>query len=150
MKKLRSILLLMTYFAGTLTASSVVISVSPALADQQAAIQACNNAHFLTMPAWYRGLATVDASGNCIINTPDLTNGKFIWTLVMNIIEIGLNLVVYLTVGFIIYGGYKYILAAGAPDAMAKAKKTITNAVIGLVLSIVSVAIVQVIAGALG
>ena len=48
-----------------------------------------------------------------------------------------------LAVAFIIYGGYKYMISAGSPDGMTGAKKTIMNAVIGLVLSIAAVAIVR-------
>ncbi len=35
---------------------------------------------------------------------------------------------------FLILGGYTYIISAGKPDALESAKKTIRNALIGLVL----------------
>jgi hypothetical protein len=60
-----------------------------------------------------------------------------------------LQLVGYIAVGFIIFGGYKYMISAGSPDGMVKARKTITNAIIGLVISIFSVAIVKIISGAI-
>ena len=62
-------------------------------------------------------------------------------------IEFLLQLVAYLAAGFIIFGGYKYLVSAGSADGMSKAKTTITNAVIGLVLSLMAVAIVNVISG---
>lgn len=112
-----------------------------------AAAAGCDN-YFLTIPPWYRGLT----DGNCNIvspgnSTPELQ--KFIWTIVLNIIEIMLHLVGYVTIFFIIFGGFKYMTAAGSSDGMAKAKTTIMNAVIGLVLSIVSIAIVNLVAGAI-
>jgi heme A synthase len=107
----------------------------------------CDQVKFLTIPAWYRGIAT-DEGDNCNINSPDPNNpGKFIWTIVLNITEIMLHLVGYITIAFIIYGGFKYMLSAGSSDGITKAKSTIMNALIGLVLSIVSIAIINVVSG---
>lgn len=102
----------------------------------------------MTMPAWYEGL--LDKS--CNVEKPTGTAeglNAFIWTIVLNIIEIALQLVGYLCAAYIIYGGFKYLSSTGSSDGMAKAKTTILNAVIGLILSMVSVGIVNVIAGAL-
>lgn len=115
------------------------------LATPQPAMAACNTT-LLTFPAWYRGV--VDDS--CNIKSPTDSGGlpTFIWTIGLNIIEIMLQLVGYIAVGFIIVGGFKYLTSTGSADDIAKAKKTILNAVIGLVISIFSVAIVNIVAGA--
>ena len=109
------------------------------------------NSRFLTFPAWYNGV--VEQRGNdCEVISPTKMPGgskTFVWRIALNIVEIMLNAVGYLAVGFIIYGGLKYIYSAGSPDGMVSARKTIFNAVIGLVLSIASVAIVNTIAGGL-
>lgn len=117
---------------------------------------ACGDERFLTMPAWYRGLTDgvkTDKqmlTADCNIVSPDPNDpGKFIWTIVLNVIEMMLHLVAYLTVGFLIFGGFKYMTSAGSADGMSKAKTTIANAIIGLVLSIVSIAIVNLVAGAI-
>ena len=103
----------------------------------------------LTFPAWYKGIMTPDPDCN-IANTNDVGGlGKFIWTIVLNVIETLLQLVGYISVGFIIAGGFKYITSAGTPDGAVKARKTILNAVIGLALSLFSVAIVNVVSGAI-
>ncbi len=44
---------------------------------------------------------------------------------------------------FIIIGGFRYIVGAGAPDQMQQAKNTILYAVVGLVVSIFAVVIVR-------
>lgn len=120
------------------------------VATPQVAQAACGDERFLTVPAWYRGLTTTAKNGDCNIVSPDPANpGKFIWTIVLNITEMLLHLVGYLTIGFIIFGGFKYMLATGSSDGIAKAKTTITNAVIGLILSIVSIAIINLISGAI-
>ncbi|MFI5212827.1 MAG: pilin [Candidatus Saccharimonadales bacterium] len=109
---------------------------------------ACTD-HLLTFPAWYKGLQATDCS---IVSPADPQAGgiqSFIWKIVLNVIDILLQLVGYLSVGFIIFGGFKYMTSAGSPDGMVKARKTITNAVVGLVISIFSVVIVNAIAGAI-
>lgn len=115
----------------------------------QTAHAACVD-RLLTFPTWYRGITEGD---DCRIKQPASTKGgitTFIWTIALNIIEIMLQLVGYLSVGFIIAGGYKFMISSGESSAIVAARKTIMNAVIGLILSIFSVAIVNVIAGALG
>jgi len=107
----------------------------------------CND-RLLTFPAWFKGLT----DANCDIQKPDSSKeglSKFIWTIVLNITEFMLQLVGYIAVGFIIYGGFKYITGAGSPDSTVRARKTIMNAVIGLVISLFSVALVNLVAGAL-
>lgn len=119
-----------------------------ATALPQTAMAACDDARFLTIPAWYRGL-TVEQNGECNIKKPENIS-QFIWKIVLNVTEILLHLIGYLTIGFIIFGGFKYMTSAGSADGMSKAKTTITNAVIGLILSIISIAIVNLVSNALG
>ena len=99
---------------------------------------------FLGFPTWYRGL--VSESGNCNVNLLGSgTDGlsKSIWKIVLNVIEAAMMLVGYLSVIFIIYGGILFVTSAGSADGVKKAKSSITNAVIGLVISIVAIAVVE-------
>jgi len=48
---------------------------------------------------------------------------------------------------YLILGGYNYIMAGGNPEMQEAAKKTITNAIIGLVVIIISYLIIQFILG---
>jgi len=99
----------------------------------------------LTFPVWYRGL--VGPAPDCNLLSPDnpavggLSN--FIWRIVLNVTEIGLQLVGYIAVGFILYGGFQFLTSQGSSEGSAKARKTILNAVVGLVISIASIAIVN-------
>jgi len=117
-----------------------------AVATPETTYAACTD-RLLTFPAWYKGLTT----GDCNIKSPKEAGGlsKFIWTIVLNVIEMTLQIVGYLAVGFIIRGGFKYMTALGEAAEVAKAKKIIMDAVIGLVLSIMSVGIVNLVAGAI-
>lgn len=105
----------------------------------------CTN-RFLGFPAWYNGLL----DGSCNVTSPSSAGlSNFIWHIVMNVIEAAMMLVGYIAVGFILYGGFQYLTSQGTPDAAAKARTTITNAVIGLVISLVAVAIINFIVGGL-
>lgn len=114
----------------------------------QPAHAACSNS-LLGIPAWYRGLT--DNSADCNIKMPE-SGGKpdvvkIIMTIGLNVIQAGLVLVAYVTIFFIIKGGFGYILSAGDSGHMASAKKTITNALIGLVIAVFAASIVNAIAG---
>jgi hypothetical protein len=127
-------------FATTLGGATMAVALP------QTTFAACND-RLLTFPAWFKGLT----DGECNIKSPQQSGGlpTFIWTIVLNVIEMGLQIVGYLAVGYIIRGGFKYMTAIGDPGEVAKAKKIIMDAVIGLVLSIFSVAIVNLISGAI-
>jgi len=87
----------------------------------------CNQG-FLGFPAWYRGLT----DGNCDIASPDSVGGlsNFIWRIVINVVEIFLMLVGYISVGFVIYGGFLLMSGRGNPGDIAEGQKTIRNAII--------------------
>lgn len=128
---------------GLSTLVFVAVPATPAYA----APTGCTT-NFLTFPAWYRGLVNND----CSIKSPNDVGGisSFIWKIVLNVVEIMLQLVAYISVGFVIYGGFLYLASAGSADKIAAGKKTILNALIGLVLSFFSVAIVALIAENIG
>jgi hypothetical protein len=96
---------------------------------------------FLGFPVWYRGLT--DENNDCNIKSPSDGLQEFIWTIALNVIGAAMMLAAYVSVGFIIMGGVKFMTSAGSSDGIAKAKSTITNAVIGLVISILAIAIVN-------
>jgi hypothetical protein len=113
---------------------------------------------FLGIQPWFRGLAVIDSDGKCSIagpgqklaggNTLDLTG--FIWRIALNIIDIGLAVVGYIAFFFILYGGFQFLTGGNNPSQIEKARKTLLNAVIGLVISLGAVAIVNLIFGILG
>lgn len=119
------------------------------VATPQTTYAACND-RLLTFPAWFKGLTGPEP--DCNIKQPGAGKdglSKFVWTIVLNIIEFMLQLVGYISVGYIIAGGYRFMISAGSPDGMVKSRKTIMNAVIGLVISIFSVGIINAVSGAI-
>lgn len=118
-----------------------------AVAVPQTASAACVEYKILTLPPWYRGL--LDA--NCNIKSPTAAGGMaaFVWHIVLNVVEMLLHAVGYIALMYIIYGGFQYLISTGSPDKMTSARKTIMNAVIGLLISVASIAIVNLVAGAI-
>ena len=75
---------------------------------------------------------------------------KWLTILAMNLVSMLLVAVGYVSLGFIIYGGFKYMTSGDNSSGMSAARTTITNAVVGLIISILSVAIVKFAAAAVG
>lgn len=137
--------------AAFVAISTPVLIAQPAHAAKFEAGDGCS-ADFLLFPTWYRGL---DREGStCNIDMPTSGNDgqnvqTFIFIIVLNLIDIALRVIGYAAVGFVIYGGFKYLTAAGSPDRITAGRKIITNALIGLVISFLSVAIVNFIASSI-
>lgn len=70
-------------------------------------------------------------------------------TLVGNFINVILGLLGIVFVVLIVYAGFEYLTSMGEPAKVDKAKKLITNAVIGLVIIVAAYAISSYVIGAL-
>lgn len=99
-------------------------------------------------PAWYDGLYCSKTGGIVSPGDKDLGGnsgarfGTWLSIIAMNVVRLILYIVGYTSIGFIIYGGFQYITSGDNSSGTVSARKTIQNAVIGLVLSIASVSIV--------
>lgn len=90
---------------------------------------------FLGFRPWYDGLC----SGGEI----EQPQGEdelitYAWTVALNILVDLLVAVGYLALGFVVYGGYLYIMSQGDPGKLAKGKKTLTSAIIGTIIAMVA------------
>lgn len=102
--------------------------------------------HFLGLPAWYDNLT----DSSCNIEAPPQDEAglsAYIWTIVVNITSLVLSVVGYLAVGFVVYGGFQYLLSSGDPGRAAKGRKTITNALVGTVICVVASTVMSTISG---
>lgn len=79
-------------------------------------------------------------------NLPEQTNATEI---ILSVVNYLLSIAGLLTVLFIIIGGFRFMTAGGNEEASDKAKKTIINAIVGIVVVILSFAIVRGISNAL-
>lgn len=137
MKKFIVALMTVSALCGAVMAGPVV---APTTANA-----ACDSNLLGVIPPWYRGLTE---GSDCSIAKP--TNiGQFVTKVALNILQAALVVVGFVAVFFIIKGGIGYIVSAGKSDGIEAARKTITNAVIGLVISMLSAVIVNYIMGIL-
>lgn len=127
-------LLILASAGGVMLAMAVPQTVAAADGDD------CNGG-FLGFPAWYRGLT--EGAPSCAIKSPASDLSGFIWHIALNVIEMVLVAIAYVTSFYILYGGFLFMTSQGKPDVATKARMTMLNAVIGLVISMASVAIVE-------
>lgn len=74
-------------------------------------------------------------SWNCNVNIEDQESLKSgIWTIVANVLTDITVAAAYLVLGYVIYGGYLYMSSSGDPGKVSSAKKTLTQAFIGLAI----------------
>ena len=65
------------------------------------------------------------------------------------LVNAGLALIATLAVAYLVYGGYQYVTSRGEEEQATAGKRTIANAIIGLIIAILSYVIVTVIFNAL-
>ncbi len=113
---------------------------------------ACDNS-LLGLPTWH---AYLEKDPNtCEITGPKADDIRFDWEkgiplVLLALTEIALRLGSLVAVGFVIYGGFRYILSQGDPEKAKSARQTIINAMIGLVIAIAAAAIVAFIGREIG
>ena len=99
----------------------------------------CNT--FLGMNSWDCGLDDWNTESNIKTN---------IEKIIMNVGDAGVTIVGYVALGFIIYGGYLYMMSSGDPGKAMSGKKTITRAIIGLLIVALAKTIFGAILSAMG
>lgn len=126
----------------------IILAVATLITPMAPAYACATPDTVLGVPAWYKGMQ----DGDCNFTPEGADGGKI--DIVKTALHVGLNvlqaaLVIagYVAVFMIIRGGFTYMLSAGSSDGMSSAKKTITNALIGLVIALLAAAIVGAVAG---
>lgn len=112
---------------------------------------------FLGLPTWYEylpGQMSLPANTNATTATNSqlvcavrIENISDIWLIVAAGIEILLRLAALAAVVFVIIGAVQFITSQGEPEAAASARKTIINALVGLLITVVAATVVTFIAG---
>lgn len=122
----------------------------------QASAASCGDRVIVFLPSWYEGLCkegtkSIMSPSEMLPNSNDTGQqlGAWLSLIAFNIVTIILYLVAYVSLFFIIWGGFKYMTQGDNSSGITAARKTIQNAIIGLILSILSVAIVQFIVGSI-
>jgi hypothetical protein len=126
--------------------AAVLVPVAlPAGASAAANTSNCNEnaGGFLGFPTWYKYLNPRVDGTECKI---DFNIPQDVGKVAVALFEIVLRVAGLVAIGFVIYGGFQYIISQGEPDKIKGARTTIMNALIGLVIAISATAITNVIA----
>jgi len=124
--------------SGLFSAAPAKAMTPPASVTQFAA---CDAGSFFGFPTWFACLPK-DATGH-----PKLTKLEDLWLVAFPVLESAIKLAGYTAVGFVIWGGIRFIKSQGNPGEITAARDTIRDALIGLGICVSSVAIVQFLAG---
>ncbi len=103
--------------------SVLFVASTPVSAAQYVDTTGCNSGNFLGLISWCNGIGNINSEESLKTN---------IWRIAANVGVDITALAAYLVVGFVIYGGYLYLLSGGEASKVAAGKKTIANAFIGL------------------
>lgn len=95
------------------------------------------------IPHWYENLQ----DQNCEVNIDLSNHPEALWQIGFNLVEILLRVGGLVALGYLIYGGFLFMTSQGEPEGMKKARSTIVNALIGVVISVAASSIVIYIAG---
>lgn len=89
------------------------------------------------LPTWHQYLEK-DGDGR----VSDFTFPDDLGAVVLAIVEILLRIGTLVAVAYVIYGGFMFLTSQGEPDKAAGARKTIINAIVGLVIALLATGIV--------
>lgn len=165
-RKLRYVMVSFFMLVSMVVGSAVVLPSKVAAAVDPA----CDSNMFLGLPAWYKYLdvgtkeiknkdGKLIGTDKCAIKGPledsQDANSKFDWQAALPLIilagiEILLRLSALIAIGFVVVGGVEFITGQGEPEKAAKARNTIINALIGLVIAVSATALVSFIGRTIG
>lgn len=124
MKEIIKKLLVICGVLASVSVATTFTGSTPAYADDYAFNGNCRGG-FLGLYSW-----------DCNVNISDDTSLKSgIWMIATNVaVDIAI-IATYLIIGYVIYGGYLYTFSGGDPSKVATGKKTLTQAFIGLAIT---------------
>lgn len=98
---------------------------------------------------WYEYLPGEidDSTGKCVAKFPDKGGStdvqKGVVLILIAVLELLTRISALVAVIFVIYGSVQYIVSQGDQQGIANAKSTITNALVGFVITVLATGIVQ-------
>ncbi len=110
----------------------------------------CKPHTFFGLKPWYQYLKT---NPDCSVRDFQVlggTSGSDFVLIALAMIDDLLRIAGFVVIGYLIYGGILYVTSQGSPEQTGKAQNTIQNALIGLVITIISVSFVTYLGNRLG
>lgn len=122
-----------------------IMMVLGAVVPKAAFAEKCGNPAIFGLESWYSRLECTKVNGKLEVSQSNFSEGtltsKTIPAIVAVVVKDLMFVAGFVAVGFVMYGGFLMVTSAGNPSAVEKAKKTISGALIGLVISILAYAI---------
>lgn len=110
----------------------------------------CKSNEFFGLIPWWQYLPKTDFDNNCNIVQFDVIHGSDIPLVLLAIVDDLLRIAGLIAIVFVVYGAVKYTASQGDPENVSRAQSTVVNALIGLVVAMISVAFVTFISDKLG
>ena len=106
--------------------------------------QACQPGQsFIGLPTWYKFLPGERSTDDPLDCQPLLNSLSDIWLVVLAVVELMIRIAALAAIIYVIYGGFKFMLARGNPEEITKARMSVINAIVGLIIAVVAVAVVN-------
>lgn len=118
-----------------------ILMMTGAAVPVQAMAAGCSEVKFFGLDPWY---AALDCDSNGEVMQSNFESEQITSTILKVIGVVVKDLLFFAGMGavvLIVYGGFQFITSAGNVGAVEKAKKTITGALIGLVIALLAHAI---------
>jgi len=116
---------------------------------QNFALQCSQGGDFFGFPTWYKYVCGGSTSEVDFKLLPK-TGTSDIILVILALIEILLRVSAMVAVGYVVFGGVKYVVSQGDSSKVGEAKGTIINALAGLLIATFSVAMVSFLGNRLG
>lgn len=105
-----------------------------------AATGTCDGGSFFGFPKWYKYL---DGTGTGVECNPVITSINDIWLIVLAIVELLIRIAAIAAVIYIVYNGIRFITARGNPDKISSARTGVIDAIVGLLIAVMAIALVN-------
>ena len=120
---------------------------------------ACTSSTFFGLPTWYKYLVAAGKmqddpdTGRCEFISMNGTGGFQVQDLSLvglALVDIALRVAALVAVGYVIYGGMQFVLAQGDTERTKRARQTVINSLIGLIIALISTGLVAFIGRRIG
>ncbi len=102
--------------------------------------QACTSS-FFGLPAWYKYLDPQPGSDTRCV--PIVNGLNDIWLIGLAVIELLIRAALYIGIAYVIYAGIKYSESRGNVEKATAAKNTLIDAMTGVVIAMIAVALIS-------
>lgn len=122
----------------------LVSTLSSTVLAADASANCTNTTTFLGIPSWYEYLNVQQPDPSThVCQTTAPNGGNPIPFVGLAVIDILLRVAALVALIFVVYGGFRFATSQGSPDAISKGKKTVVNALVGLVIAVLASQIVK-------